>query len=92
MRFAPREPQCCQAHCYIKGDALELDQARDAVFEAMGVNVYHRLRGLQAGPEGDECYFEWTLGPAHVDVPDEHFVVAWARFFEVLAALQNAKK
>eukprot|EP00966_Prymnesium_polylepis_P163888 3789146-Prymnesium_polylepis.1 len=60
LRFVPEAPQCCQAHCYLRGDAAALDAARDAVEARLGYRVYERLRGAAVGG-GDECYFVRAL-------------------------------
>lgn len=70
-----------------------LDAARDSVEAALGVRVYSRLVGTVAvggrqpedgGGGSPEWWFEWTLGPAHVEMEDEVFVGAWAAFFRAL--------
>ena len=33
-----------------------------------------------------ELYFEWCVGPAHVQLADEAFVEAWTAFFRALSA------
>mmetsp|Transcript_21558 Transcript_21558/g.68611 ORF Transcript_21558/g.68611 Transcript_21558/m.68611 type:complete len:225 (+) Transcript_21558:229-903(+) len=88
LRFVPEAPTCCQAHVYLRGDAAALDAARDAVLRERGVRVYSRLRGVAVGPEADECYFELTLGPRHLEVADAVYVGAWRAFFAALAGPQ----
>ncbi|EOD31121.1 hypothetical protein EMIHUDRAFT_203245 [Emiliania huxleyi CCMP1516] len=88
LRFVPEAPTCCQAHVYLRGDAAALDAARDAVLRERGVRVYSRLRGAAVGPEADECYFELTLGPRHLEVADAVYVGAWRAFFAALAGPQ----
>ena len=86
----------CGAGC---GEGLDkaamvaaLDAARDSVEAALGVRVYNRLVGTVANGGGQrdeasdppEWWFEWTLGPAHVEMEDETFIEAWAAFFRAL--------
>ena len=43
------------------------------------MRVYQRLAGpapAHASPEDGEVYFEWCLGPAHVDVPIDRLTSA----------------
>ena len=97
LRTVPEVPQCCQVQCCIglpasadaTVDAAAMDAARDAVDEQLGVRVYARLVGAVPPQSAnadvkDELYFEWCLGPAHVDVADEVFVEAWTAFFREL--------
>jgi threonine aldolase len=95
--FVPEVPRCCQCHVFLgAGDSLDvLDAARDAVDAQHGVRVYERLRRADdplclTRPSGDaynaapDWWFEWTLGPAHVELADDVFVDAWRAFFHVL--------
>ena len=93
LRFVPDEPQSCQCHVHLGAglDATALDLARDRVAEALGVRVYSRLRGdpgFRAPTAERGHYFEWTLGPAHVDVPDATYVEAWMAFFDELHSIK----
>mmetsp|Transcript_50471 Transcript_50471/g.162956 ORF Transcript_50471/g.162956 Transcript_50471/m.162956 type:complete len:414 (+) Transcript_50471:144-1385(+) len=92
LRFVPEAPTCCQAHVYLRGDAAALDAARDAVLRERGVRVYSRLRGAAVGPEADECYFELTLGPRHLEVADAVYVGAWRAFFAALGPQPGGRK
>mmetsp|Transcript_18369 Transcript_18369/g.57457 ORF Transcript_18369/g.57457 Transcript_18369/m.57457 type:complete len:388 (+) Transcript_18369:149-1312(+) len=80
------------AHVYLRGDAAALDAARDAVLRERGVRVYSRLRGAAVGPEADECYFELTLGPRHLEVADAVYVGAWRAFFAALGPQPGGRK
>ena len=104
LRTIPEVPQCSQVQCCIAlqstddtspcEDMAAMDAARDAVDSELGVRVYGRLVG--PAPSGDqsaiegEFFFEWSLGPAHVDVADEVFVAAWTSFFRKLKAASPA--
>ena len=74
----------------VAADMAAMDAARDAVDAELGVRVYHRLAGAaplddgSGGEAQDELFFEWVLGPAHVEVADAVFVDAWAAFFRAL--------
>ena len=90
LRFVPETPHCCQTHCYLRGSAAALDAARDAVEASLGLRVYERLRGIACGDGGSECYFEWTLGPSHLELEDEVWLTAWSAFFHAVAEAEQA--
>ena len=92
---------CQAHACIAAGGATEaaMDAARDAVEAECGVRLYGRLLGRppeppaarDGGSGGDEeaaaeeHYFEWHIGPGHVELDDSLFVEAWASFFRELA-------
>ena len=92
---------CQAHACIAAGGATEaaMDAARDAVEAECGVRLYGRLLGRppeppaarDGGSGGDEeaaaeeHYFEWHIGPGHVELDDALFVEAWASFFRELA-------
>jgi len=84
VRFEPLEPECCHAHCYLRGSADVLDAARDAALRETGVRVYRKLRGEGVGAESSECYFEWVVGPGQLGLSDELVLGAWAAFLRAL--------
>lgn len=96
LTFVPESPACSQCHCFLgAGYSLEaLDRARDAVDMGLGARVYERLRDandalcLSRPKDVDDAalgfVFEWSLGPEHLDVPDETFILAWRAFFREL--------
>uniref|UniRef100_A0A7S4AYD4 Uncharacterized protein n=1 Tax=Chrysotila carterae TaxID=13221 RepID=A0A7S4AYD4_CHRCT len=90
LRFVPAEPQCCQAHCYIRGSAEQLDAARDEVLAELDIKLYNKLRACGVGPGKDECYFEITVGPNNIEIPDDVFVHAWSCFFEALQKAESS--
>ena len=57
--------------------------------EAPDARQHHRGGpGLEKeeGGVGGEHFFEWCLGPAHVEVDDDVFVEAWTAFWRELSA------
>jgi len=85
VRFEPAEPQCCHAHCYLRGSAAQLDAARDSALAETGVRIYRRLREEGVGADGDECYFEWVIGPEQLSLSEELILRAWATFLGALS-------
>lgn len=71
-----------------------MEAARDAVDRELGVRVFQRIAGpapphttvgiANTAAVPHEVFFEWCLGPAHVDVEDEVFVQAWTAFWREL--------
>lgn len=94
LTFVPETPTCCQSHVFLgEGFTLDaLDAARDAVDAEHGRRVYERLRSADdplclsrpVDATSTPFYFEWSLGPAHVEVDDSVFVDAWRAFFVTL--------
>jgi len=77
VRFEPSEPTCAQVICRLKGASVEaLERARDAAEAATGARVFRRLRRADDG----DSFFEWTLGPTHLEVEDAVFLEAWEVF------------
>ena len=54
------------------------------------MRVYERLRGVRVGPGGDECYFEWTTGPANLDIDEAKVAEAWQAFWTAVTQQSTA--
>ena len=85
VRFEPAVPQCCHAHCYLKGSAEQLDAARDAALAETGVRIYRKLRCVGVGPNREECYFEWVVGPEQLKLSEDLIMQAWDSFLRALS-------
>ena len=52
---------------------------------SLGCRVFDHLHEAAS----EECYFEWSLGPAHLDLEDGLWTRAWDAFFDVLSQAER---
>jgi len=88
IRFNPSVPQVPFVHVYLKGRKDLLEHIRDEVKRLKGIIVFTRIRKVV----GEECYFEWKVGPANASLPDSVYLQGWKSFFEVWNEILNPKK
>ena len=79
--FDPATPQTNMIHGYLRITGDECTQVCDLVEKECGIRVLSRLRDL---PEEDSAYqagfrskFEWAMGEANGQIPDETYVQGW---------------
>jgi len=77
IRFNPSVPQVPFVHVYLKGRKDLLEHIRDEVKRLKGIIVFTRIRKVV----GEECYFEWKVGPANASLPDSVYLQGWKSFF-----------
>jgi len=97
VAFDPPTPQAAMVHCYLAGDRDELERHHDEAAAESGVRLWNRIRGA-GHPSPDAAaprvYFEWSVGPGNVDVPDASVRAGWLAFLRrrVAAAAPEARR
>eukprot|EP00965_Chrysotila_dentata_P239141 6202921-Pleurochrysis_carterae.AAC.1 len=90
VRFAQGRSLMCSHASTERACFWQLDAARDEVLAELDIKLYNKLRACGVGPGKDECYFEITVGPNNIEIPDDVFVHAWSCFFEALQKAESS--
>jgi hypothetical protein len=93
VRFDPPIPEVNMVHGYVRGTVEECTDALDRAAKSVGIRALHRFRAVGQSSDlgnADHIYyakgyrtkFEWTMGEANAQIPDEDFVLGWQHFVQ----------
>jgi threonine aldolase len=82
VTFDPVVPEVNMVHGYLCMDANTFAAIHDKVEKSLGIRVLNRVRTI-----GDsQSKFEWTMGEANGNIPDEAFLRGWKALAEEVHA------
>ena len=81
LQFDPAIPETNMVHGYISASVEKCSTVLDAVEREHGIRVLFRVRPVpEEAPAyklGYKAYFEWAIGEANGEIPDDVFIHGW---------------